>query len=341
MTANSPNAFVRILSAALLALWGLADLSVLPTGAQGLDDPLSSWEDGAVKTAILDFVAAVTEEGGPDYVPPEQRIATFDDDGTLWVEQPIYAGMVFTADRLRAVVQQKPSLKTDPDVAAVTSNLMALLDLDSPGYTAITDLTDTGVTYTTFRDLVADWISTARHPRFDKLYTDLTYLPMIEVLQYLRAQGFTTFIVSGGNTEFMREWTWPTYGVPPYQVVGSSLGTQYKLIDNRPVLVSTASPSRLNYGPGKPIGIGIHIGQRPIIAFGNSDQDFEMLQYTTVSDGRRLGLIVHHDDAVREYAYDVNSTVGHLDRALNAAPDMGWQVISMHYDWKKIFAWEQ
>jgi hypothetical protein len=311
--------------------------------AQEYADPLPSWADGPVKTSIVSFVDAVTDDGGPDFVPPEKRIATFDDDGTLWVEKPLYTEFVFTADRLRTLAAEKPGLKDIPGVDAVLQNEMATLDIGSHRINEIIGLTHAGMTFDAFRVIVKDWITTAKHPRFRRLYTDLAYQPMIEVLWYLRDNGFKTFIVSGGGAEFMREWTEPTYGIPPHQVVGSTIGSEFEVLDGKPVLKRLPKPHQFDNGPGKPVGIGEYIGQQPIIAFGNSDGDFEMLQYTTQDAGkvRRLGLIVHHDDAVREYAYDRHSKVGRLDRALNAAPEMGWKLISMKNDWLTIFAWPE
>lgn len=309
--------------------------------AQTARDPLPSWNEGPAKSAIIDFVGRVTHEGGPDFVAPEQRIATFDNDGTLWCEQPMYVQAAFSVDRVKALAPAHPEWRDkQPFKALLAGDRKGVADAGEAGLIAIVTATHSGMTVDQFERIVADWLATARHPRFDRPYTSLAYQPMIEVLAYLRAHGFKTFIVSGGGIDFMRPWTERVYGVPPEQVVGSSGKIKYELVDKQPALMKLPEVNFIDDGPGKPVGIQQFIGRRPIIAFGNSDGDFEMLQWTTSGNGPkrpRLGLIVHHTDAEREYAYDRDSQVGRLARGLDAAPSEGWIVIDMKNDWKVVF----
>ncbi|MEN0077176.1 MAG: HAD family hydrolase [Paracraurococcus sp.] len=306
--------------------------------AQAQADPLPSWRDGEARRAILDFLRAVTTEGGREYRPPEERIAVFDNDGTLWVEQPIYTQVTFAFDRLRAMAPQHPEWASrEPFRAAIAGDKAALAAAGEKGIVEIIAATHTGMTPEAFRQAALDWLATARHPRFDRPYTDCIYQPMLEVMRLFRAQGFRTCIVSGGTTEFMRPWAERVYGVPPQQVIGTTFKLRYELQGKRGELLTLPEIDAVDDGPGKPVGISRFIGQRPLAAFGNSDGDYEMLQYTTTGDGRRLGMIVHHDDAEREFAYDRQSHVGRLDRALNDAPAAGWQVISMRQDWARVF----
>jgi len=304
-------------------------------------NPLPSWNDGPTKQAILDFVAAVTREGSPDFVPPAERIATFDNDGTLWVEHPMYTQLVFVLDRVKALAPQHPEWKdTQPYKAALEGDMKTLAASGERGLLALVLATHSGMTVNEFEKIVLDWIATARDPRFRRPYTELAYLPMIELLGFLRASGFKTFIVSGGGIEFMRPWTERVYGVPPEQVVGSSIKTKFQVRDGRPELFRTAELNFIDDNVGKPVGINEYIGRRPIAAFGNSDGDLEMLQWTTMAGGRRLGLIVHHTDAEREYAYDRDTSFGRLDKALDAAALNKWTVVDMKNDWKRIFAFQ-
>jgi hypothetical protein len=304
-------------------------------------NPLPSWNDGATKQSILDFVAAVTREGSPDFVPPAERIATFDNDGTLWVEHPMYTQLAFALDRVKALAPQHPEWKdTQPFKAALEGDMKTLADTGEHGLMALLMATHSGMTTNEFQKIVVDWIATARDPRFKRPYTELAYLPMIELLGFLRASGFKTFIVSGGGIEFMRPWTERVYGVPPEQVVGSSIKTKFQMRDGRPELFRLGEINFIDDNVGKPVGINEYIGRRPIAAFGNSDGDLEMLQWTTMSSGRRLGLIVHHTDAEREYAYDRDTSFGRLDKALDAAAMNKWTVVDMKNDWKRIFAFE-
>jgi hypothetical protein len=304
-------------------------------------NPLPSWNEGATKQSILDFVATVTREGSPDFMPPAERIATFDNDGTLWVEHPMYTQLVFVLDRVKALAPQHPEWKdTQPFKAALEGDMMTLAASGEHGLLELVMATHPGMTANEFQKIVVDWIATARHPRFKRLYTDLAYLPMLELLAYLRANAFKTFIVSGGGIEFMRPWTESVYGVPPEQVVGSSIKTKFQMRDGRPELFRLGEINFIDDNVGKPVGINEYIGRRPIAAFGNSDGDLEMLQWTTMAGGRRLGLIVHHTDADREYAYDRDTSFGRLDEALDAAALNKWTVVDMKNDWKRIFAFQ-
>lgn len=303
--------------------------------------PLPSWNDGAAKQSILDLVAAVTHEGSPDFVPPAERIATFDNDGTLWVEHPMYTQLVFALDRVKALAPLHPEWKdTQPFKAALEGDMKTLAASGEHGLMALLVATHTGMTANEFQKIVLDWIATARDPRFKRPYTDLVYLPMIELLGFLRANGFKTFIASGGGVEFMRPWTERVYGVPPEQVVGSSIKTKFQMRDGRPVLFRLAEVNFIDDGAGKPVGINEYIGRRPIAAFGNSDGDLQMLQWTTMAGGRRFGLIVHHTDETREYAYDRDTSFGRLDKALDAAALNQWTVVDMKKEWKRVFAFE-
>jgi len=306
-------------------------------------DPLPSWNDGAVKSSITDFVARVTTQGGPDFVPVDQRIATFDNDGTLWIEQPMYVQLAFILDRVKALAPLNPGWKTkQPFKAVLDGDMKALAASGEKGLVSLIAASHSGMTTAEFDKIVSDWLATARDHRFKRPYTELVYQPMLEVLAYLRANGFKTFIVSGGGIEFMRPWTEKVYGIPPEQVVGSSIKTRFEMKDGRPTLFRLADINFIDDKTGKPIGINEHIGRRPIAAFGNSDGDLEMLQWTTMGGpGPRLGLIVHHTDAEREYAYDRQSHFGKLDKALDAAAVNKWTVVDMKRDWKKIFPFDQ
>ena len=302
-------------------------------------NPLPSWNDDRAKQSILDFVAAVTREGSPDFVPAHERIATFDNDGTLWVEHPMYTQLAFALDRVVALAPEHPEWKDkQPFKAALDRDMKTLAESGERGMVELIMVTHAGMTTGDFEKIVADWIATARHPRFKRPYTELVYQPMLELLAYFRANEFQTFIVSGGGVEFMRPWTERVYGVPPPQVLGSSIKTRFEMRDGTPLLFRLPQVNFIDDKAGKPVGINEHIGKRPIAAFGNSDGDLEMLQWATrAGDRRRFGLIVHHTDAEREYAYDRNTHVGRLDVALDAAKVNGWTVANMKTDWKEIF----
>ncbi len=329
----------RIVLSTLAALPALHALRSSASAQAQAADPLPSWNDGRAKQSILDFVAAVTREGSSDFVPVPERIATFDNDGTLWVEQPMYTQLAFALDRAKALAPQHPEWKTkQPFKAVLDGDMKTLAASGERGLLELVMTTHAGMTTEVFERVVAQWLASARHPKFNEPYTSLVYQPMLEVLAYLRANGFQTFIVSGGGVEFMRPWSERVYGVPPQQVVGSSIKTRFQMRDGKPNLFRLAQVNFIDDKAGKPVGINEYIGRRPIAAFGNSDGDLEMLQWTTIAgDKRRLGLIVHHTDAEREYAYDRRSPFGRLDLALNAAPMNHWTVVSMKDDWNRIF----
>jgi haloacid dehalogenase-like hydrolase len=303
------------------------------------NDPLPSWNDGKAKQSIVDFVNVVTREGSPGFVPVPQRVATFDNDGTLWCEQPMYVQLAFALDQVKALAPQHPEWKKkQPFKAVLDGDMKALAEAGQRGLVELVMATHANMSTEDFERVIRDWLSTARHPRFKQPYTDVVYQPMIELLAYLRANGFKTYIVSGGGIEFMRPWTDRVYSVPPAQVVGSSIKTRFMLRSDTPILLRLPQINFVDDGPGKPVGINEHIGQRPIAAFGNSDGDLEMLQWTTKAAATPcLALIVHHTDGEREYAYDRKSHFGKLDKALDAAALNNWTVVSMKNDWKRIF----
>lgn len=323
------------------AVFGLTALLTV-TLARAQTDPLPSWNDTGPKAAIIAFVERVTREGSADFVPEARRIATFDNDGTLWVEHPMYTQLVFALDRVKQVAPSHPDWKTkQPFKAALEGDMKALAESGEKGLVELIMATHAGMTVAEFEKIVSEWIASAKDRRFNRPYTELVYQPMLELLAYLRANGFKTFIVSGGGIEFMRPWTEQVYGVPPDQVVGSSIKTQFQMRNGIPTLFRLPQVNFVDDGPGKPIGINEHIGIRPIAAFGNSDGDLEMLQWTTMGGGGPVfGLLVHHTDAEREYAYDRDTSVGRLDKALDAAPINRWTVVDMKADWKIIFPFE-
>jgi hypothetical protein len=306
-------------------------------------DPLPSWNEGPEKQSIVAFVQKVTKEGGPNFVPVPERIATFDNDGTLWCEQPMYFQMIFAFDRIKATAGEHPEWKNEePYKFVIAGDMKAFGATGQKGLLDIIAATHAGMRVEQFHDTVREWMRTARHPRFKRPYDRCIYQPMHELLVYLRANKFKTFIVSGGGVEFMRPWVGKVYGIPPQQVVGSSGVVKYVLQGDEPVLMKEPKVNFIDDGPGKPVGINQYIGRRPIMAFGNSDGDYEMLRYTTASGEPgpkypRFGLIVHHTDAEREYKYDYPSRVGQLKRALEEAPKRGWTVVDMKNDWKTIF----
>jgi hypothetical protein len=318
-------------------LVGLTAL-LFSTLALAQSDPLPSWNQSPSKAAILEFVGRATQDGGPDYVPPDERIAVFDNDGTLWSEKTFYFQLAFAFDRVKALAGQHPEWKDKQPFKGVLEN-----DVDAVlagGEQALIELvmaTHAGMTTTEFEQIVTDWISTARHPGTGQLYTDMVFQPMLELLDYLRANNFKTYIVSGGGIEFMRPWVEAVYGVPPEQVIGSSIKVKYELRDGGPVLQRLPEIDFIDDKAGKPVGIHKFIGRRPVAAFGNSDGDLQMLQWTAAGDGRRLMLLVHHTDAEREYAYDRKSHVGKLDHALDEAERLGWTVVDMKRDWKVVY----
>jgi len=299
---------------------------------------LPSWNEGKTREAIEAFVQRVTTPGSPDFVPPAERIAVFDNDGTLWSEQPMYVQLAFALDRVKALAPEHPEWKDRaPFNAVLTGDLKALGAAGERGLMELVLATHAGMTADEFDQVVKDWIATAKHPVYQRPYTECVYQPMRELLDYLRAHEFKTFIVSGGGIEFMRPWAEAVYGIPPEQVIGSSVKLKYEVRDGRPVLLRLPEIDFIDDKAGKPVGIHRQIGRRPILAVGNSDGDYEMLEYTTAGSGPRLGLIVHHTDDQRETAYDRQSHFGRLDKALDAAADRGWTLIDMRQDWKQVF----
>jgi phosphoserine phosphatase len=326
------------------ALWAIALLWAALTGCSEASigatrvDPLPSWNEGLPKQALVTFVARVTTPGSPDFVPPAERIAVFDNDGTLWIEQPLYTQLAFAIDRVKQLAPAHPEwatrqpfkgiLENDPKAAAAAGERGALEMIAA---------THTGMTSEEFTQLVTRWIETARHPTLQRPYTKLIYQPMLELLAYLRSNGFTTFIVSGGGVEFIRPWAERAYGIPPEQVIGSRVKYRYEPNARQPALRRLAEVDLVDDKAGKPVGIQQGIGRRPILAVGNSDGDFEMLEWTTSTSGPHLGVLVHHTDAARELAYDRDSHVGRLARALDEAPARGWTVVDMQRDWRRVF----
>ena len=301
-------------------------------------DALPSWNDTGPKKAIITFVERVTKQGSPDLVPEAERIATFDNDGTLWAEQPMYFQLAFALDRVKALAPMHPEWKDkEPFASLLKGDLKGALAGGEKAIFEIVTVTHSGMTTVEFDQIVRDWIATAKHPVTGKLYTEMVYQPMLELLGYLRANGFKTFIVSGGGIDFMRPWSEKVYGIPPEQVVGSSGKLNFELRDGKPVLMKLPEANFIDDKTGKPVGIQMHIGRRPIAAFGNSDGDLQMLEWAKGGAGVRFALIVHHTDAVREWAYDRTSSIGRLDKALDAAQAEGWTVVDMKNDWKTIF----
>jgi hypothetical protein len=325
----------------ILASVLLYALAFTATVAQAAD-PLLSWNDGKAKQSIVEFVAKVTKEDTPYYVPAAERIAVFDNDGTLWAEQPMYFQMFFALDRVKALAPQHPEWKDkEPFASVLRGDIGAVLAGGEHALVEMVMATHAGMTTEEFDKIVRDWVATARHPRTKRLYTEMVYQPMLELLAYLSANGFKTFIVSGGGVEFMRPWTERVYGIPPEQVIGSSIKTKFELRDGKPVLVRLPEINFIDDKAGKPVGIHQQIGRRPIAAFGNSDGDQQMLEWTAAGARARLMLLVHHTDAEREWAYDRKSHVGSLDKALDEATAKGWTIVNMKNDWKRIFAFEK
>ena len=302
---------------------------------------LPSWNDGPAKQSIVDFVNEVTDKNNPNFVPPAERIATFDNDGTLWSEQPAYFQLFFAIDRVKILATQHPEWKTKQPLKAVLENDMeALAESGEHGLLELVMATHAGMTTEEFEQIVKDWLATARHPRFKRPFTDLVYQPMLELLTYLRANDFKTFIVSGGGIEFMRPWVEKVYGIPPEQVVGSVIKTKFDLRDGKPVLMRLPELDFIDDKAGKPVGIHKFIGRRPIAAFGNSDGDLQMLQWTEAGKGKSLLVYIHHTDAEREWAYDRESKIGRLDKGLDEGKEKGWTVVDMKKDWKTIYPFQ-
>ena len=323
-----------LLAAALL-------LCPSPSRAQA-PDPLPSWNDGSSKRSIVEFVAKVTGQGGPEFVPPAERIATFDNDGTLWAEQPLYFQFLFAIDRLQALALQHPEwTDKEPFASLLRGDMKSALAGGEHALVEIVMATHAGMTTDEFENIVKDWVATARHPTTGRPITDMAYRPMGELLAYLRANGFKTFIVSGGGAEFMRAFAEKVYGIPPEQVIGSRGKQKFEMQDGKPVLVKLAAMDFVDDKEGKPISIQKFIGRRPIAAFGNSDGDLQMLQWTCGTSGPRLCLYVHHTDADREWAYDRASSIGRLDKGLDEATAKGWPIVDMKRDWNQVFSFRQ
>lgn len=320
----------------------LIALTILSAGRCAYpDDPLPSWNEGAAKTAIINFVERVTKPGGPGFVPVEQRIAVFDNDGTLWCEEPVYVQSAFAMDRVKELAPQHPEWKEQqPFKAALEGDYVAIANAHARGALALINATHSGMSSDEFQKIVQKWLATAKNPRFHRAYTDLVYQPMLEVLAYLRANGFKTYIVSAAGIEFMRQFAQQLYGVPPEQVIGSSIKLKYEMRGDKPILLREPEIATVTNDAEKAIAIEQSIGRRPIAAFGNSDGDLQMLEWTTVGNGARLGMLVHHTDAKREWAYDKDSPVGKLNKGLTEAPQRGWTLIDMKNDWKVIFPFE-
>jgi len=305
-------------------------------------DSLPSWNDGKAKQSIIAFVEQVTKAGSPGFVPPAERIAVFDNDGTLWAEQPMYFQVLFALDRVKALAPQHPEWKDkEPFASLLKDDVKGAMVDGMKSVVEIIMATHAGMTTAEFETILSDWIATARHPTTKRPYTEMVYQPMLELLDYLRANGFKTFIVSGGGIEFMRPWSEKVYGIPPEQVIGSSIKVKYEMREGTPVLVRLPELDFFDDKEGKPVAIHQQIGRRPIAAFGNSDGDLQMLQWTTAGQGLRFALYVHHTDAEREWAYDRKSSMGRLDKGLDEAQAKGWTVVDMQQDWKVIYPHEK
>lgn len=331
-TTAIPRMIVYFFLLTSFPVWGQSDNS----------DPLPSWNEGPTKQAIVEFVRTTADKDSPQYVPVEQRIATFDNDGTLWSEQPVYFQLAFAIDRVKAIAPKHPEWKgRQPFKAVLEDDMKTVFAAGERGLVELVMASHAGMTTDEFEAIVKDWLATAKHPRFKRHYTELVFQPMLELLKFLRANGFKTYIVSGGGIEFMRPWVEKVYDIPPEQVVGSSVKVRYAFQNGKPVLVRLPEIDFIDDKIGKPVGIHKFIGRPPIMAFGNSDGDFEMLEWITAAKGPRFGLIVHHTDADREWAYDRKSPIGQLDKALDEAPKRGWLILDMKQDWKVIYPFQK
>lgn len=300
--------------------------------------PLPSWNEGAAKSSIINYVETVTNETNPDFIKPADRIAVFDNDGTLWAEQPYYFQLQFAIDRIKSLAPQHPEWKQNKLIQAVLADdIHTVLSFGEKGLLELIMTSHTGITTDEFSNIVKEWINTAKHPKTGRLYKEMVYQPMLEVLEYFRANGFKTFIVSGGGIDFMRPWTEEVYGIPAEQVVGSSVKVKFELFDGKTVLVKIPEINFIDDKAGKPVGIHQHIGKQPVAAFGNSDGDLQMLQYTASNNLKSLCVYIHHTDSVREWAYDRNSQIGKLDAGLVEATAKSWTVANMKTDWKNIY----
>jgi|KBSMisStaDraftv2_1062788.scaffolds.fasta_scaffold213220_2 phosphoglycolate phosphatase-like HAD superfamily hydrolase len=313
-------------------------VALLCAAAVHAADPLPSWNDGPSKQSIVRFVEQVTAKGSASFVPPAERVATFDNDGTLWGEQPMYVQGFFINDRIKALAPQHPEWQTqEPFASVLKGDLKSALSGGAHAVVEMAMTTHAGMTTVEFDKIVTDWITTAKHPQTGRLYTEMVYQPMLELINYLKDNAFKVYIVSGGGVEFMRPWTERVYGIPPEHVIGSSIVTKFDLRDGKPVLTRLPKVDFIDDGPGKPVGIQMRIGRRPIAAFGNSDGDLQMLEWTAAGAGPRFCLYVHHTDAAREWAYDREGSIGRLDQGLDEAKAKGWTVVDMKQDWKVIY----
>ena len=315
---------------------------IFTTKAAQSRDPLPSWNEGKTKQSIVDFVVKVTKPGSPDFVPPAERIATFDNDGTLWAEQPVYFQFLFALDRAKAIAPEHPEWKEkEPFKSLVAGDMKGVLAGGEPALFQILSAAQSGMTTDEFDPIVKNWLATAKHPKTGRLYTEMAYQPMIELLAYLRTNGFKTFIVSGGGIDFMRAFAEKVYGIPAEQVIGSTGKLKFETRNGKPVLFKQPALEFVDDKEGKPIAIHRIIGRRPLMSFGNSDGDLQMLQWTAAGSGARLAAYIHHTDEKREWAYDRTSSIGRLDQGLNEAAGKGWTVVDMKKDWKVIFAFER
>lgn len=333
------NIHIAIVLITLLMMACKDRSSVAGEGNRKQSAPLVSWEEGNNKQAIIDFVSKATNEQSGQFIQPEDRIAVFDNDGTLWTEQPMYFQFMFALDQVKAMAPQHPEWNTtEPFKSLLAGDMKKVMESGEEGIGKIMMVTHTGMTTTAFEQMVQQWIDTARHPTRKMRYRDMVYQPMIELIKYLQDAGFKTYIVSGGGIEFMRPWTEAAYHIPKEQVIGSSVKTRFEIRQDTPVIVRLPEIQFIDDGPGKPVGINQYIGKRPVAAFGNSDGDLQMLEWTAANpNGSSLVMIVHHTDSTREYAYDRHSPVGKLDKALDTALKKGWKLIDMKQDWKTIY----
>jgi len=338
MKTNMYKIYLILLLFLLLVINSCKNSGQQPQPIQSGDDPLPSWNEGAAKQAIVDFVNAVSDPNSPDYVKQADRVATFDNDGTLWSEQPYYFQLQFALDRVKEMSADHPEWKDNPLFQAVLDNdIKKVLSFGEHGLLELVMATHAGMTTEEFSQIVKEWISTAKHPKTNKLFKEMVFQPMLELLDYLRANDFKTYIVSGGGIDFMRPWTDEVYGIPAEQVIGSSGKVKFEIRNGQPVLVKLPEINFIDDKEGKPVGIHQFIGKRPIAAFGNSDGDLQMLQWTAGGEGKRLMLYVHHTDAEREWAYDRESSIGRLNKGLDEANEKGWIVVDMKNDWNKIY----
>lgn len=305
------------------------------------NEPLSSWNDGESKQAIVDFVSITTQVGSPDFIPEADRIAVFDNDGTLWSEQPMYFQLFYAIDFIKKEASNHPDWQTrEPFKSVLSGDLGSAIKGGEKALLEMVMVSHAGMTSDEFEKSVSTWLETATHPKTGKPYSQMVYQPMVELLEYLRSKGFKTFIVSGGGIDFLRVWAEKAYGIPPYQVIGSSIKSKYEVVNGEPVITKLPEINFIDDKEGKPIGIYQHIGQRPVFAAGNSDGDYEMLEYTSKGDRPRFGMIIHHTDSLREYAYDRNSPIGRLEKGLDNASDFNWTIVDMKTDWKVIFPFD-